>query len=221
MESREATEPDSGLQQDLSASFDPRMSPSPQRTVRKQAVSSVEMGEGDARPDKSPNLAAQNTPEIIPLLRPAAEDQRAELEPPSPPVTPIAGNEKPNGRTKSVSEPVAASAPRTQNNQAEESGPPAKLRYQPLVSTGTSSPESTPVRRNGSDRLIPEIPKEAKSRLFSSTGSQRSEPDEIQIHIGRIEVTAVTQAAPRPAPPPARKSISLDEYLQRGERRPR
>lgn len=48
--------------------------------------------------------------------------------------------------------------------------------------------------------------------------SPAREPDEIQIHIGRIEVTAVQQAA-RPAPTPARKAMSLDEYLSRRDGR--
>jgi hypothetical protein len=39
------------------------------------------------------------------------------------------------------------------------------------------------------------------------------EADEIQIHIGRIEVTAVPPAPARPAAQPARKSLRLDEYL--------
>jgi hypothetical protein len=43
------------------------------------------------------------------------------------------------------------------------------------------------------------------------------EPDEITIHIGRIEVAAIAQPAARPAPAaPVRKSINLDEYLRRG-----
>ena len=44
----------------------------------------------------------------------------------------------------------------------------------------------------------------------------RPEPDEIQIHIGRIEVIAVPPAPPAP-PPPKRKpgAPSLNEYLQR------
>ena len=49
--------------------------------------------------------------------------------------------------------------------------------------------------------------------------ASKSEPDEIQIHIGRIEVTAVPQTAPRPAAMPASKSINLDEYLKRGRGR--
>jgi len=39
--------------------------------------------------------------------------------------------------------------------------------------------------------------------------------EDIQIHIGRIEVLAVPQAAPRPAVAPVRKGLSLDEYLTR------
>lgn len=39
--------------------------------------------------------------------------------------------------------------------------------------------------------------------------------DDIQIHIGRVEVVAVQQAEPRRTPAPARKGLSLDEYLSR------
>jgi hypothetical protein len=47
------------------------------------------------------------------------------------------------------------------------------------------------------------------------------EPDEIQIHIGRIEVTAALPQQPaRPSAPPIRKSTDLGEYLKR-DRRPR
>jgi hypothetical protein len=45
-------------------------------------------------------------------------------------------------------------------------------------------------------------------------------PDDIQIHIGRIEVTAVTPPAPRPSKIPDR-TPSLDEYLNRGHGRAR
>lgn len=49
-------------------------------------------------------------------------------------------------------------------------------------------------------------------------GAER-EPGEIEIHIGRIEVTAVTGPAASPPPlKPARKAPSLDEYLQRRRR---
>ncbi len=45
-----------------------------------------------------------------------------------------------------------------------------------------------------------------------STSASRG-ADDIQINIGRIEVTAMPQATPGPAPP-VRKSVNLDEYLK-------
>lgn len=45
------------------------------------------------------------------------------------------------------------------------------------------------------------------------------EPDEIQIHIGRIEVTAVPQAPAPAVANPERNIPSLDEYLKRRDRR--
>ncbi|MGA9587141.1 MAG: hypothetical protein WBQ95_17535 [Terracidiphilus sp.] len=50
----------------------------------------------------------------------------------------------------------------------------------------------------------------------SRVSTQRSEPDEIHIHIGRIEVAAVASPPPRAAAPAPRKGINLDEYLRRG-----
>ncbi len=48
----------------------------------------------------------------------------------------------------------------------------------------------------------------------------KREADEIKIHIGRIEVTAVQQPTARPVPlRSARKGQSLDEYLKRRDRR--
>jgi hypothetical protein len=51
--------------------------------------------------------------------------------------------------------------------------------------------------------------------------SARTEPDEIQIHIGRIEVVAVPPPAPKPSasPKPQRGALSLDDYLRRRDRR--
>jgi hypothetical protein len=42
-----------------------------------------------------------------------------------------------------------------------------------------------------------------------------SPADDIQIHIGRIEVIAVPQAVQRPVTPAPRRGMSLDEYLSR------
>jgi hypothetical protein len=56
----------------------------------------------------------------------------------------------------------------------------------------------------------------SQERISRRESSVRSQPDEVQIHIGRIEVTA----PPPPAAPairkPDRKTLSLSEYLNRG-----
>jgi len=55
----------------------------------------------------------------------------------------------------------------------------------------------------------------------SQPASPAREPDEIQIHIGRIEVTAMPPPVARPVAPAARKGPSLDEYLSRRDGRAR
>ena len=53
---------------------------------------------------------------------------------------------------------------------------------------------------------------------FSAPSRRAAQSDDIQIHIGRVEVTAIAQPALRPAAAPARKAMSLDEYLGRRSR---
>jgi hypothetical protein len=59
----------------------------------------------------------------------------------------------------------------------------------------------------------------AKSETFQHSAPAEREPDRVEIHIGRIEVTAVPQEAPRPAPTRPRKSLDLGEYLKRRDGR--
>lgn len=57
---------------------------------------------------------------------------------------------------------------------------------------------------------------EGKEKMVSLRRGTPREPDEIQIHIGRIEVIAVPPAPAPPAPQkPRRGAPSLDEYLRR------
>jgi hypothetical protein len=76
------------------------------------------------------------------------------------------------------------------------------------------------ISRLDTEFIRPSAPLTA-SRMASSASHQnkartRQEPDEIQIHIGRIEITALPPAPIRPAVAPVRKSLKLDEYLRRG-----
>lgn len=59
----------------------------------------------------------------------------------------------------------------------------------------------------------------ARSEAFQHSAPAEREPDKVEIHIGRIEVTAVPQGAPRPAPTRPRKSLDLGEYLKRRDGR--
>jgi hypothetical protein len=70
-------------------------------------------------------------------------------------------------------------------------------------------------------RESPPRPLALQGRMPLAFALPRGDSDTIEIHIGRVEVTAAPQAATRQAAPPARKPINLDEYLKRGDRRAR
>jgi hypothetical protein len=67
---------------------------------------------------------------------------------------------------------------------------------------------------------LPALRKPIPPAALFAPGMQQ-ETDDIQINIGRIEVIAAPPLAPRSAPAPARKGISLDEYLSRRDGRVR
>lgn len=58
-----------------------------------------------------------------------------------------------------------------------------------------------------------------KSDSVSRSAPAQRDPDRIEIHIGRIEVTAIPQEAPRPVAARARKSLDLGDYLKRRDGR--
>jgi len=123
------------------------------------------------------------------------------------------------------------STPRQTLPQPKEPGPlrtveAAQKAASPVESDGAYTPLLPPnVETPGTEtELLPltvvsAAPKKDPIAVPRRAAASRSEPDEIQIHIGRIEVTAVPQAVPRPAPAPPSKSINLDEYLKRGRGR--
>lgn len=80
------------------------------------------------------------------------------------------------------------------------------------------SPSSpNPTRSDDRPRLAARRESNGAARVLSSASR---EPDEIQIHIGRIEVTAAPPPPPRaPAPKAQRKAPSLAEYLGRNKGR--
>lgn len=92
---------------------------------------------------------------------------------------------------------------------------PREAVYTPLIvnSPAYSAQKSIDVSSNLSSPM-----KQDKRKPAASRAAER-EPDEIQIHIGRIEISAVPQAPAITVVKAARKSSSLEEYLQRRDRR--
>jgi hypothetical protein len=95
--------------------------------------------------------------------------------------------------------------------------------YRPLVAEGLRPTEARAFQNWSS--LTSEGRRIDKADLPRPVARPEREADEIQIHIGRIEVTAVQPlpagpaASPRPAAPPVRKSLRLDEYLRSSRER--
>jgi len=103
-------------------------------------------------------------------------------------------------------------------SQSENKPAPLQTVQQPLLVKSTSR---VPV----SQRVSFEFPytpstirieKPSHKQPNASGRSERPEPNDVQIHIGRIEVIAVPPPVSRSQPKPERKSPSLDEYLKRG-----
>jgi hypothetical protein len=96
-------------------------------------------------------------------------------------------------------------------NQAAAPAP-----YQPLIAAS----QLPPPRLQPLDSLSnPPAARSSRSETARRLQPAQGEADEIHIHIGRVEVAAIAQPAPRPAAAAARRSLNLDEYLRRGNGR--
>jgi hypothetical protein len=104
------------------------------------------------------------------------------------------------GAPRRQADAVTASNPGPSGNSAHPPVPGKTIPTQPL-------PNHPPLVRLAPIRPEPSIQQRQTARW---------EPDEIHIHIGRIEVAAIAAPAPRPTSAPPRKTLNLDEYLRRG-----
>jgi hypothetical protein len=78
------------------------------------------------------------------------------------------------------------------------------------------APIDSPAARLIGERLQPApAARGGRQTGMAYASAHTAEPNDIAIHIGRIEVTAVQPAPPRAAPKPPRHAPSLDEYLKR------
>jgi hypothetical protein len=103
--------------------------------------------------------------------------------------------------------------------QGEQSGGPAANTpvYVPLLNTMPSPSRSETIETELPVRSGAKMSQQ-KPRQWSAAAAAR-DPDEIQIHIGRIEVTAVPPPAATPTLKRGAKGPSLQEYLGRRDRR--
>jgi hypothetical protein len=108
-----------------------------------------------------------------------------------------------------LDQPAAGQKPES-NARGETQPNPGPIPVAPLapkIRSTTAAPFEP--RSNGNTR---------PSSRRTATNNQK--PDEIQIHIGRIEVIAAPPPMARPPAPSSRRgSQSLDEYLRRRDRR--
>lgn len=126
--------------------------------------------------------------------------------------------------------PFIPNAERSARDRAEETEPempPAKgsqralahREYDPLLGAGAVIKSGNAAAELEVGSLRPSAGTKDARTARNSTAADR-QTDEIQIHIGRIEVTAVHPPAPR-APKARDKEISLDSYLKRRDGRAR
>ncbi len=165
-------------------------------------------------------VATSSAPESRPrATAPAIEDE----SPASLIATPqsVAGFMLPiAGRAGSENPGLAGSKVTDQNDRRAESSASggetaaisAKRPYAPLISAALAPSPPPP------SLVFPGRPEAGSSQPFAS---QPRASDDIEIHIGRIEVAAVHPAPARTAPArPQRRAASLDEYLKRRDGRP-
>ncbi len=143
------------------------------------------------------------SPRVEPLIRTAPQSTRSETTPPYQPAPEIS--------VETVAPESRAESRLVEREVVRERGE-LPLRDRLVEVTPGKPRETRSALRPGADRRTPSQP----------AAAQAAEPD-IQIHIGRIEVTAVppAQTIARPVSSAPRKRMSLDEYLRRGDARSR
>lgn len=166
-----------------------------------------------------PLLRAQPQPESLPPVSAHTGPEKAAFRPLIANVKSVTPFEAPLASPGAAANPV--------EDEQELHASPGFASPQPLSQTEAPGPYRPLVRVEQPPDIAPTshpLPHQAgAARNPNAEVSDRSapphEPDEIHIHIGRIEVAAIAQPAPRPAAPPVRKPLDLGEYLKRGNGR--
>jgi hypothetical protein len=116
-----------------------------------------------------------------------------------------------------TSNPAAAnhSASPLMNIDAAQQSASKLSPYQPLIAAMQQSAPKLHPREPMPASVAIRAPRTEAARRSQPA---QHEPDEVHIHIGRIEVAAIPQQVARPAAAAARRSINLSDYLARNGR---
>jgi hypothetical protein len=160
-------------------------------------------------PRQSAALVKSATPTFVRLftpLLPVPDETKAPIIVPRLPAN--RGDQSQEGALKLRSETIV----RTQPKQ--------KVEHSSKETESSAIAASEDVRQPDASTPAPTFASDRNERMSSPTRPvTRTEPDEIQIHIGRIEVVAVLPAPVAPAASkPKRGAPALDEYLRRSNR---
>jgi hypothetical protein len=145
----------------------------------------------------------------VPLL-PAAEAPAGDAAPSRPPASPAV--------LSGAVEPIAARVLQPGEPRQRDAATETQIAPQLHPRAGDAVPALTNGSRTGDVAARSVEPRRISRNRQADRGERQA--DDIQIHIGRIEVVAVQPPVPRPLKAPDR-ALSLDEYLNRRDRRPR
>lgn len=164
---------------------------------------------------RPPLLPAETRAESAPSFSAPIERKRSVPLPPMPPFVPLVRTGAVANRAEDRQDLQKRTQNATEKRLSQAEAPPS---YLPLVRVAQqpaiqSAPRQLPLQSKTGD------PRNARAQAPARFEPISRKPDEIRIHIGRIEVAAVSAPAPRQAAPPARKSLDLSEYLKRGNGR--
>ena len=158
-----------------------------------------------------PRPAADHIHDRMAAEAPAATETMSPLFAPIPSADPaarvpigIGGLARPSASYRSRPGP---SADRPTGPARERPTPVDPTRAGPWPVTARPGPAVRPAYRPEPNR---------RAGPATSGGTGEADRGDVEIHIGRIEVTAVSPPPPAPAAKAARKSINLSEYLRNG-----
>lgn len=186
----------------------------------------------------SPPAVDRQTPAPTPARREVGEKIHRQIVPGDRTPKPLeAGEEKPRDRNGEPASLFAANIPETilrpgapaamrieetrtpgfleeePVSKIEPAGREAVQLPEPLVAPETARAQIEKENRTAALRPLPLAP----APRPQAAPVPEAESDTVHVEIGRIELSLTAPPAParRPSPPPARKTLSLDSYLQR------